>query len=131
MPLPFFDRNQGGIQEAIDRLRQAAHEQEAASARVTVALADAYRALATAHDDAGAIAVDLLPGAQRTFDAIDTGYRLGKFGYLDLLDAQRTLVSAQRQHLGALADYHKAAADVERLTGPPLRIPVIPPPPHQ
>ena len=48
------------------------------------------------------------------------GYRFGKFGYLDVLDSQKTLFEAKGQYLDALADYHKAVADVERLIGEPL-----------
>ena len=120
IPLPFFDRNPGGIREAADRIRRAQEERRASQLRVTASLAEAYRALATAQDEAAAIGSRVLPGAQSAFDAISEGYRLGKFGYLDVLDAQRTLVSARAQHQRALSEFHKAAADVERLTGTPL-----------
>jgi cobalt-zinc-cadmium efflux system outer membrane protein len=39
---------------------------------------------------------------------------------LEVLDTQRTLSEAKARYLTTLADYHKAAADVERLTGTPL-----------
>ena len=120
IPLPFFDRNPGGIREAADRIRRAQEERRASQLRVTASLAEAYRALATAQDEAAAIGSRVLPGAQSAFDAISEGYRLGKFGYLDVLDAQRTLVSARAQYQRALSEFHKAAADVERLTGTPL-----------
>ena len=63
---------------------------------------------------------ELLPGAQQAFDAAQTGYLDGKFGYLEVLDTQRTLSEAKSRYLDVLAAYHKAAADVERLTGNPL-----------
>ena len=69
----------------------------------------------------------VLPGAQQAFDAVTEGYRLGKFGFLDVLDAQRTLIAGGGQYLRALSDYHKAAADVERLIGTPLAGSAIPP----
>ena len=62
----------------------------------------------------------VLPGARSAFAAIEEGYRLGRFGYLEVLDAQRTLVGAETQHLRALADVQKAVAQVERLIGVPL-----------
>jgi len=70
----------------------------------------------------------VLPGAQQTFDAISEGYRLGRFGFLDVLDAQRTLIDAGSQYLRALSDYYKAVANVERLIGAPLPAPPGPPP---
>jgi cobalt-zinc-cadmium efflux system outer membrane protein len=118
--LPLFDRNRGGIQEARHRLGKAREGQRAAELRATVMLAEAYRTLASAHDEVAALASNVLPGARSAFAAIGEGYRLGKFGYLEVLDAQRTLVSAGGQYLRALSDCHKAAAEVERLIGEPL-----------
>ena len=118
--LPIFDRNQGGIEEARTRLSKAYEQRRAAEARVAAALAEAYGALTSAHAAVTALQAAVLPGAQRTFEAVNEGYRLGKFGYLDVLDAQRTFIGASGQYLRALADYHKAAVEVERLIGAPL-----------
>lgn len=41
----------------------------------------------------------------------------GKFGFLELLDSQRALFEARGKFIEALATYHKATADIERLTG--------------
>ncbi|MBA3298306.1 MAG: TolC family protein [Acidobacteria bacterium] len=120
IPLPLFDRNRGGIDEARIRLAKAHEERRAVQARVAAALADAYAALAGAHDEVTALRSAVLPGSQETFDAVTEGYRLGKFGYLDVLDAQRTLIAAGSQYLRALSAYYKAVADVERLIGAPL-----------
>ncbi len=125
--LPIFDRNRGGIREASDRVSKAYEEQRAAQARLTAVLADAYRALSSAQDEVSALKTQVLPGALSAFQAIEEGYRLGKFGYLEVLDAQRTLVSGRSQYLRALTDFHKAAADVERLTGVALADPKLPP----
>ena len=42
---------------------------------------------------------------------------MGKFGYLEVLDAQRTLFEVRSRYLEALARYHKLVADLERLVG--------------
>ena len=47
--------------------------------------------------------------------------RAGKGDYLDLLDAQRTLVEARELHVESLALYHQAVADVEGLIGEALQ----------
>ena len=36
---------------------------------------------------------DIVPGAQSAYAAATTGFENGKFGFLDVLDAQRTLLS--------------------------------------
>ena len=119
-PFPLFDRNEGAIREAESLLAKGYEERRAAGARVSTGLAEAYRALAVAHEEVSVLRTTVLPGARQTFEAVSEGYRLGKFGYLDVLDAQRTLIAASGQYLRALADYHKAVADVERLIGTPL-----------
>jgi len=120
IPLPFFDRNQGGLREALQRRAKAAEEQRAAELTVLNALAEAYQELSTAYAEAKALQQDVLPGAQTAFDAASEGYRQGKFGYLDVLDAQRTFFEARRQYIEALASFHRSAAAVERLTGTEL-----------
>lgn len=120
IPLPLFDRNTDAVEEAKSRLAKSHAQQLAAEARVAMALAEAYRALSTARAELTALQTLVIPGAQQTFDAVSEGYRLGRFGYLEVLDAQRTLVGYRSQHLRALADFHKAVADVERLIGAPL-----------
>jgi outer membrane protein, heavy metal efflux system len=118
--LPLFDKNRAGIQEAESRLAKAHEERRAAEARVAATLAEAYAALATAYDEVATLRATVLPGSQQAFEAVSEGYRLGRFGFLDVLESQRTLIANGTQYLRALADYHKAVATVERLVGAPL-----------
>lgn len=120
MPLPWFDRNRGGVEEARSRLARAHEDRRAAQARVAATLADAYAALASAHDEVNVLRSAVLPGSQETFEALSEGYRLGRFGYLDVLEAERTLIGARNQYLRALAEYHRAVANVEQLIAAPL-----------
>ena len=129
VPLPIFDRNGAAATAANARLAKAFEERRAAQARVSVMLTEAHRALSTAYDEVTALRTTVVPGSQQTFEAVSEGYRLGKFGFLDLLDAQRTLIGSGSQYLRALSEYHKAAADVERLLGEPLRQTVVSPVP--
>lgn len=120
LPLPLFDRNGAGTQEAQHRVNKAFEERRAAEVRVAAALAESYRALSSAHQEVTALAETVLPRSREIFDAASEGYRLGRFAYLDVLDAQRTLIGAGTQYLRAVSEYHKAVADAERLIGAPL-----------
>ena len=62
---------------------------------------------------------DILPGALTAFNAATTGFELGKFAFLDVLDAQRTLLLARAQYLRALAEAHRSVTDIDRLLGDP------------
>ncbi|MBL7223238.1 MAG: TolC family protein [Candidatus Brocadiae bacterium] len=120
VPLPLFDRNQGGIREAETELAKAHDERRAAQVELRSELVEAYERLTTAHAEATALKQEVLPAAQAAFDAAGEGYRQGKFGYLDVLDAQRTLFEARQKLIDALAAYHEASADVEGLIGQSL-----------
>lgn len=120
LPLPLFDRNTDGIAAALHGVAAAEHKERAARLMAATRLAEIHGRLDTTRSEAIALRDGLLPAAQKAFDAAQTGYRHGKFGFLEVLDAQRTLNDAKASHLDALAAYHKAAADMERLTGTPL-----------
>lgn len=117
IPLPIFDRNRHGVEEAQSRLNKARDEQRTAEARLNAALVAAHNALTGAFDEVAAIEATVLPGSQSAFDGMEEGYRAGKFSLLDLLDAQRSLVNSKTQRLRGLADLHKASARLERLIG--------------
>lgn len=120
IPLPLFDRNSGGILEANRRLDKAGDEQRAAQNRLLTALAQGFQRLSAIRTEVETLRNDILPGAQSAYAGAATGYQLGKFGILDVLDAQRTLFQARTQYLKALTDYHRGHNEIERLTGGPL-----------
>ena len=117
VPLPLFNRNQGGVLEANRRLEKADDEQRATESRLLATLAQVYQRLAGIDSEIATLRTELLPGAQSAFDAATKGYQLGRFGYLDVLDAQRTLFQTRGQYLRALADHHRGVSDIERLLG--------------
>ncbi len=120
VPLPLFNRNRGGILEASRRLDKAGDELRAAENRVLTDLTRTYQRLAAIDKEIETLRTILLPGAQSAFEAASRGYQLGKFGFLDVLDAQRTLFQTRTQNLRALADYQRGVSEMERLVGGPL-----------
>jgi cobalt-zinc-cadmium efflux system outer membrane protein len=121
LPIPLFDRNQGAIREAEYNLVRSFEEQRSAEVAVRTALMTAYGTLSAAAGTVSSLKNEVLPSAQSTFDAVTEGYRIGKFDFLEMLDAQRTLFDVRSSYIDALAKYHKAVADVERLIGEPLQ----------
>lgn len=118
IPLPLFDRNRGAILEANRRLDKALDEERAVQSRLGAELAEVYGRLGAVAGEIEALRAAILPGARSAYDAATRGYELGRFGILDVLDAQRTLFQAQAQYLRALSEYHRGAAELERLAGP-------------
>jgi len=123
IPLPFFDTNLGAVLASQRRLDQARDELALAELRIQTELQAAVEQLRTARAEAKSLQDDVLPAAQSAHDATAAGYELGKFGLLEVLDAQRSLLLARTQYLQALSSAHRAAADVERLLGEPAAAP--------
>lgn len=117
IPLPVFDRNRGAILESHWRLDKVLEEQRGAQVRWLAELTEAYQRTQAVAVELQLLRESILPGARSAFDAATRGYELGKFGILDVLDAQRALVQARTQQLRALADYWRGASEIERLAG--------------
>lgn len=121
IPLPLWNRNQGAIREAEGLIGKAGDERRAAEITLVAALGDAYERLAKTYAEVQILNKSVLPSAQKAVAAVKEGYEIGKLSQLEVLDARRTLTEARTQHLQALIDYHKAAAELETLTGARLR----------
>jgi cobalt-zinc-cadmium efflux system outer membrane protein len=118
--LPIFDRNQAAKLAAAYKLAQAREQQRAAHNRIQIELAKAYQLLSNAYTEATELSKSVLQRAESVFEASKTGYRQGKLDYLNVLDAQRTLFEAKAQYVDAIASFHAARTDVERLIGRPI-----------
>jgi len=72
------------------------------------------------HKEVIALTTEVLPMARDVFESARTGYQQGKFSYLEVLDAQRTLFDAENRHVETLVNYHFARSQIERLIGKDL-----------
>lgn len=120
VPLPFFDTNRGNVLESLRRVDKARDELAATEVRLDSELAEAYERLSVSRQEAESLQKEVIPGAQSAFDAATKGFEFGKFGFLDVLDAQRTLLQAKSQYLRALSEAHRAAAEIDRILGEPM-----------
>jgi cobalt-zinc-cadmium efflux system outer membrane protein len=122
LPLPFLDRNQGGIREASNDLQKAREERTAAEVNAIATLDEVYQSLLSAYNEVRVLQSTILPGAESAFNASNEGYLEGKFSYLDVLDVQRSLFEAKDTYINSLIAYHKALPSLERLIGEDLTI---------
>lgn len=119
IPLPLFNRNQGAILAAERRADKARAELEATRLRIRAEAQQAHARMQAALQQERLVREDVLPGARYAAEAALKGFEAGKFNYVEVLDAQRTLVQAQAQHLRVLSDFYRAKADLSRLVGNP------------
>jgi len=124
MPIPVNNRNQGAIVEARRELEKVGQDQQAARDALYRDISDAYGELQAAWDEIGRLKGATLPSARKAMSGVESGYGQGRFGVIDLLDAQNTLSEAESRLGDALVAYHSAVAKIEGLTARPLTNPV-------
>lgn len=116
LPIPVLNANRGNIQRARSDVSRAGQEARQAELLLGSELTRASQQLENAYLQATTLKTMILPSAQKAFALAREGYGLGRFPYLEVLDAQRSLFDVKRQHISASRDYHIARAAVERLT---------------
>lgn len=116
LPIPVLNANRGNIQRARSDVSRAEQEGRQAELLLGSDLTRATQQLENAYLQATTLKNKILPSAQKAFSLAREGYGLGRFPYLEVLDAQRSLFDVKRQHIAASRDYHIARAAVERLT---------------
>lgn len=119
-PIPVFSRNQSGIDRAREVLTATRLDQVGWHNEREATLNNIYADFSTAYSEAQALQSTIVPGAEEAFSFAREGYNAGKFGYLDVLDAQRTLFDTREQLNTAILEYHRQRAHIERLTAAPL-----------
>jgi outer membrane protein, heavy metal efflux system len=115
VPIPVFDRNQGNLQGALARQLQAESEKTALQNQLTIDLTDAYGRRQLQIDAAKTYMSDILPGANSAYEAARKGFDFGKFSFLEVLDAQRTLFQAKTQFIQRLSLARQAQADIQNI----------------
>lgn len=116
VPIPIFDRNKGNISRASYEQMQAVYKQMDTENHLEAALSVIYGEWASAYEQALTLKETILPAAEETFRLAQASYEEGKFDYLHLLDARRTLFEIQEQYLDAIEEYHHKRAEVIRIT---------------
>jgi cobalt-zinc-cadmium efflux system outer membrane protein len=110
-------RNRGALAAATAEVERAETERAAAAQRRAGEWERALSAVQAAAREAAILRDQVLTGAGQAFATVQEGYRLGKFPYLDVLDASQVLLDARLQHTAALAALAQARIDVDRLLG--------------
>lgn len=117
IPLPLLDRNQGAIYEATKLADKAGDELEANRLRLGTELQQASSRLTVTTTSLATLQNTVLPAAQSAYEAAIKGFEAGKFGFLEVLDAQRSLLAARARYLNTLAAAYQAATAIDRIVG--------------
>jgi cobalt-zinc-cadmium efflux system outer membrane protein len=117
VPLPFGDRNQGGIVRAEAERRVAEATLKAARARALADVEAAFRAYETARAQVLAYEREILDQADESRDIQLAAYREGVVPLLTVMEAERTRADARSAYSRALFDYRMSLVALELATG--------------
>jgi cobalt-zinc-cadmium efflux system outer membrane protein len=119
LPVPLFNRNQGGIVTAQGVLLQQQKEYERIRLALSDQLAVSFRQYASLRNQAEQLEKDILPQAKENLELTTQAYRLGRFDFLRVLNARQTYFQANLAHIDALTELHKVVVEIRglQLTG--------------
>lgn len=118
MPLPLFNNGRAAVDLANAERRRADAQRRVTALDVEQQIGDAELEAANAAAAARVASGPALSAAMEAARIARIGYREGKFGQLELLDAERTLTDMRSASIEALVSYQLAKARLERLTAP-------------
>jgi cobalt-zinc-cadmium efflux system outer membrane protein len=118
IPIPLFNSGRAAVAQANAQRTQAQAQRRMTVLDVDQAITDAQAEADNAATSARNASGPALAAAQEAARIARIGYREGKFGQLDLLDAERTLSQTRLAAIDALASYQNARARLERLIAP-------------
>lgn len=117
LPLPLFNKNEGGIAEATATIEKSQAIERQTRSTLELAVAEAHARLQSARKEYDLITGKMLPAAQKQHRTLADGIELGRVNYLDLLEARRALNTVRKQQIDALTRYHSARVQIESLCG--------------
>ncbi len=117
VPLPFGNRNQGGIARAEAEKGVAEANLRLTRNRTLAEVESAYRAYETARDQVRAYESGILKQADESRDITAYAYREGAMQLITLLEAQRTRAEVRATYYRALLDYYTSLFRLELTTG--------------
>ena len=116
LPIPVFNANRGNIEKARHDVSRTEMDNRQMALNASAELTQAHERMENSYVQAQILQTEILPSADKAFRLAREGYGLGRFPYLEVLDAQRSLFVARQQQIEAIREFHTAKAQVERLT---------------
>lgn len=116
LPIPVFNANRGNIEKARNEVSRTEMDNRQMALNASAELTGAHERMENAYVQAQTLKTEILPSADKAFRLSREGYGAGRFPYLEVLDAQRSLFGVKQQQIEAIRDFHTAKAQVERLT---------------
>jgi len=117
IPLKFSSFNKGSLQAADLAVRQSQTTYEETELQISSEVIQAYNNLVAQNKKVEHYNLGLVEDASRILQGRVYSYQQGESGLIDVLNAQRTYIELQLNHLEALFEYTSALIELERAAG--------------
>ena len=117
VPLPFFNRNQGGIARVNALISQRQSEIERVRLQVQSEVQQAYQTVQSQEERVRVLDASYVPSARRARDIAQTSYRLGALDLIAFLDAERAYRETLRSYNRTLFDHQVAVFQLQAAVG--------------
>ncbi|QDV20484.1 Cobalt-zinc-cadmium resistance protein CzcC precursor [Gimesia panareensis] len=115
LPLPVFNRNQGGIYNAASEVHRTENELERVKLVLRDQLITSYRNYMLARNQAEQMRKEVLPDLKQALELMIKGYENGQFSYLAVLNAQQNNFQSNLEYIDSLNRAHRLAIEISGL----------------
>lgn len=120
-PLPVSDRGQGALAEARALVAKSEAAGRSTAVRLRTLVFTVHQELLHASTALESLDREILPESRNALTLARRGFGEGRFSFLELVDAQRTLVAVERERITTAESYHQLVLELERVLGTSLR----------
>ena len=113
LPIPIWNRNQGGIAQAGHEALAAERALDKLRLDLQQRLAVVFQRYQTARAQADRYSQSILPESRESLDLVRKSYSAGEYDFLQMLVAQRTYSQTELSYIDALQEMHTAALEIE------------------
>jgi cobalt-zinc-cadmium efflux system outer membrane protein len=115
LPIPLWNRNQGGVTQAGHEALAAARALEKLELDLQQRLATVFQRYQTAQAQVERYQQSILPDSRENLNLVAKAYHAGEYDYLQMLIAQRMFATTNLAYLEAMQELRIAALEIEGL----------------
>lgn len=118
--LPLFDWNRGNINAARYRLEKGKLQNQDVLNRLQVSFNTRYNTYSRLSEEITLLETQSLAPQEQLYQATLEGYKAGKFSFLEVLEAGRTLNRTRQKFIEVLFHYHSVILELAHMAGTTL-----------
>lgn len=120
IPIPIFDKNQAGIQEARARKSSAESRQQFILQKIEREIESAHARLAATEKSVNLYAKEIIPQLTENMKLVQESYRLGETGVLAVIEEQKKFIEVHEGYLAARHSRNQALSKLAAVVGTEL-----------